>query len=494
MAKKGRKAAPHKKKLNISASPMPLSLSPQLATLASLPPNTDQWLHELKLDGYRIIAFKQGNDVKLMTRNNHNWTSYFINVASEIKKLTINNVILDGEIVLLDENGQSNFQLLQNSIKSHYQKPFIYFVFDILYYDRFNTMSLPLIDRKEILKSIVQNSKISLRFNPYIIGNGKDVFNKMCELGMEGIVSKNINSVYEQKRTRNWVKAKCIKRQEFVIGGYTKPKGGRKYFGSLLIGTYNNKNELTYCGHVGTGFTQQSLDELYEKLQLIKIFSNPFNSIPPDSSKVTWVKPMLLAEVEFTEWTSEGIVRHPSFKGLRMDKSAPEITKEFVTNPNKVLYPKNDITKLDLINYYQAIHQWILPYIINRPLTLVRCPDGHKDCFYQRHMDVKDVSDNIKSIAVKEAKKIDHYIYVNDLKGLLMLVQLGTLEIHPWGSHIDRLEYPDLIVFDIDPSPNVPWSKVVNAAKRIKNHLADYHLRSFVKTTGGERLACGYSD
>lgn len=487
-------------KMNLPSSfiqtTMPTKVKPQLATLTNMPPNTDKWLHELKFDGYRMIAFKNDHTVTLMTRNNNDWTSKFMTIANAIKKLSIKKLILDGEVVMLDENNRSNFQLLQNSLKGKNKIPFVYYIFDIIYYDKFDLKKVPLIRRKKILLTIIsENDNKILRYSSYTRGNGKDIFEKSCQMAMEGIVSKFIDSIYEEKRTKTWLKIKCIKRQEFVICGYTKPGGVRNRFGSLLLGYYNNKKQLIYCGNVGTGFTQSSLDEIYKKLQTNLSSKNPFQSIPTGISNITWVKPQLLCEVEFTEWTSDGMLRHPSFKGLRSDKPVRSIKKEKVmnvkniniTNPEKILYSDDGITKLDLVNYYNEVKKWILPYLINRPLTILRCPDNYHDCFYQKHF-AKYIPKEVMKISIKEKTKTDQYIYIKNATGLLALVQLGVLEFHPWGSSINDVDYPDMVVFDLDPAPDVAWKNVVKAAKLLKKELAKLNLISFVKTTGGKGL------
>lgn len=494
---------------DLSESAFPETISPQLATLVEKPPQGDEWLHEIKFDGYRIIAFKNGKSIKLMSRNNIDWTKNFNNIVAEMKKLSIKQVIFDGEIVLLDENQLSNFQLLQNAIKSDKELPFIYYIFDLLYIDKFNTMSLPLLERKKILECLLPSANQTLRYSDHLIAHGDEIFEKSCGLGLEGIISKNVHSVYKGIRSKSWLKVKCIKRQEFIIGGYLKPQKGRErqYFRSLLLGVFNENNELIYCGNVGTGFTEASLEEIFEELQKNITNKNPFNEKPAGVKNVIWVKPKLVAEIEFTEWTNEGKLRHPSFKGLRNDKKASTVKKETavkkivatppiknklptkISNPDKVLYKEDNITKQDLFNYYDEISDFILPYLKNRLLTLVRCPDDYKHCFYQKHID-NFVPKGLHPFPLKSKheKGVKQYSYLEDKEGLMSLVQMGVLEIHPWGSTIDAIEYPDVITFDLDPAPDVPWKKVVKAAFEIKKHLELYQLTCFVKTTGGKGL------
>jgi len=313
--------------LNLPIKSFPTYIYPELATLAAEPPQGDQWLHEIKLDGYRILAFKK-NTTRLMTRNKNNWTQYFLSIAKEIDKLPVKHIVFDGEVVVLDEEQHSNFQLLQNTIKGDRTRPLVYYIFDVLYFDQYDLRTLPLLQRKSILKQILPDKHPILRYNDHVQGSGKAVFKKACQLGLEGIVSKDANSTYQSKRTRDWIKIKCVQRQEFVVGGFTEPQRSRQYFGSLLLGTYNKNHELIYHGHVGTGFTADSLKSLHRLLIKNQSPKNPFHSRLTGIKRVTWVKPVLVVEVAFTEWTTDGILRHPSFKGVRADKPAKQIVRE----------------------------------------------------------------------------------------------------------------------------------------------------------------------
>lgn len=314
-------------KLALKKSVFPKKINPQLATLIDHPPQNKEWLHEIKCDGYRIVAFKNEKSVTLMSRNHNDWTNKFKRIATEIQKLPIKKIIFDGEIVLLDEKQRSNFQKLQNAIG--HDEPFKYYIFDLLYYDHYNIKPLPLIERKEYLQKILSCYPSELLiYNEHIIGDGNKIFKKACQLGLEGIVAKKINHPYEEKRTKAWLKIKCIKRQEFVIAGYSQPKGARKYFGSLYLGYYDQKGVLQFCGNVGTGFTEQSLSKIFNLLQKSMTPKNPFPIRPKGVTSAIWVQPKLIAEIEFTEWTVEGRLRHPSFKGLREDKQTKKITKE----------------------------------------------------------------------------------------------------------------------------------------------------------------------
>lgn len=489
---------------NLTATPFPDFFKPQLATLVDKPPQGAKWLHEVKFDGYRIITYKNGNDVLLKSRNNKDWTGDLTSVATAIKQLTAKNLILDGEVVLLDEQGKSDFQLLQNAIKNDANAPFIYYIFDILYYDRFDLRELALIERKALLKELLNSDSPTLFYSDHIVDSGLETFEQSCELALEGIISKQVDSTYYSGRSKSWLKVKCLQRQEFIIGGYSPPKGQRGHFGSLFLGVNDKDGNLVYAGNVGTGFSQASLREIFAVLQKNKSAKNPFTTKPPGANSAQWVVPKIVAEVEFSQWTDEGHLRHSSFKGLRMDKKAVDVLREeefsvkkitqehspnqiILTHPDKIIFAEDNISKEDLLSYYEIVADYMLPYIANRPLTLVRCPGNYSKCFYQRHFN-KGTPKELQSVDVTSDDGTEEYIFLNNKEGLLSLVQWGVLEIHPWGSSINHLEQPDILIFDLDPAPDVTWAQVVKAALEVREYLSQYHLESFVKTTGGKGL------
>ncbi len=486
--------------LNLNKKKLPVEVFPQLATLVDKVPPNDNWIHEIKFDGYRLIAHLE-KKVKLLTRGQKDWTSKFPTVKEALENLNLKNTILDGEVVVLNDKGHSSFQLLQHALSEASPDAFmVYYVFDLLYYEGYDLTGLDILKRKALLKnSLSNNTSDIIRFSDHVVGNGEALFQKASQLSLEGIISKEIHSPYCQKRTKNWLKIKCSNRQEFVIGGFTKPQSSRQYIGSLLLGVYKG-DKFIYCGHVGTGFDSSTLKMLYAMFMKNKIPTMPFESVPLISNVAAWVKPSVVIEVEFTEWTEDGILRHPSFKGIRQDKPVKEIKRETkkssskkephfkLTHPDKILFPESKITKLDMAKFYNSISKWILPYIINRPLSLVRCPDGREgQCFFQKHLNTNDHSDD----ALFEAKpnnKNETFIYIKNIEGLLKLVQMNVLEIHPWGAKADKPEKPDFMIFDLDPAPDVPWKKVIEAAFRVKEELEKIGLTSFVKTTGGKGL------
>lgn len=491
---------------------IPAVVSPELATLVVEAPKGEQWLHEIKWDGYRLIGKIYQNEITLLTRRNNDWTHQFPALVRAIKSLRLKDSILDGEVVALDKNNKTNFQILQNSMEDNsLQTDLVYYIFDLLYYDGYSMLNVPLIERKKLLK-IILDSKVlppELKYNDHIIGNGNQVFDNACKYQLEGIVSKRITSHYSERRTKDWLKVKCNRRQEFIIAGYTDPKSSRQHFGALLLGYYDKQNKLIYCGRVGTGFTQQSLKAISAILKKYGQKQNPFTHFPERVTKdIHWIKPTLVAEIEFLEMTDEGVLRHPSFKGLREDKKANTVSLELpqknsstegapranretsnnFTNLQKVLYPDQGFTKGDLVNYYESIADWILPHIKNRPLTLVRCPTGHrKNCFYQKHLN-ETVTTEIKGVDILEHGRYEPYIYINNFKGLMGLVQMGVLEIHPWGSSIKNVELPDRMIFDLDPAPEITWEQLKEGVLLVHEFLNQLKLKNFLKTTGGKGL------
>ena len=507
-------------------SELPKFIQPQLATLVDAIPKGDDWLHEIKFDGYRILCRINEGRVSLLTREAQDWTARFKPLADAANELPVQQALLDGEIVALEKDGTTNFQLLQNSLSQKTTADLVYFVFDLLYIDGQNLTSSPLTERKQILERMLQPktghdvSAALLRYSEHWVGQGEALFNKASQMGLEGIIAKKAAQPYRPGRSRDWLKIKCVKSQEFVIGGFSDPAGSRAGLGALLLGIYDDSKQLQYAGRVGTGFNEKTLRELRGRLDKLTQDLSPFAK--PLSGKeargVHWVNPELVGEVVFTGWTDDGLLRHPSFKGLREDKPAHQIRRENpistskagasssgnpgkgssgnddaiagikLTHPDRILYPDQGITKRELARYYEQIAGWILPHVERRPLTLVRCPEGHqKQCFYQRHTR-ESLDPAIHPIQVKERGSVVSYVSVDSLSGLVALVQMGVLELHTWGSRQERIEYPDRLVFDLDPDASVSWKELKEAAQTLRSRLADLKLGAFVKTTGGKGL------
>jgi bifunctional non-homologous end joining protein LigD len=552
---------------------LPAKIGAELATLVEHAPDSDDWLHEIKFDGFRILSRAQRGKARLLTRNDKDWTERFSVIADAVQKLPVDDVILDGEVVVLLENGTSSFQALQNASSSGQDADLTYFVFDILHLNGYDLRGVNLEERKRVLRAVLGlHGGGRLRFSDHVIGNGVAFHAQACNVGVEGIISKRRDSVYKAARGRDWLKVKCVGRQEFVIGGYSEPGGSRKGFGALLLGVYDGK-DLQYVGRVGTGFNDKLLHDLSKRLKQLEIDEPAFVNPPlgAEARGVHWVDPRLVGEVQFIEWTGDNVLRHPSFLGLREDKDASSVVRESkasltaedkdsstaedadnadnneeqsknlkkttvkksskrttkasakkaassassavikkpavasrtktskggtfdvagvtLSSPDKIYYPGENLTKRDVALYYERIWPWIEPHISGRPLTIVRCPEGYlAECFYQKHADKYMPEGIVHRVRIKETKEARDYLWIDSLQGLLTLIQLGTLELHTWQSHVDKLEKPDRMVLDLDPGEDVVWNRVAEAAVLLKLRLDELDLESFVKTTGGKGL------
>jgi bifunctional non-homologous end joining protein LigD len=510
-------------------APPPAVMAPQKATLVNEPPEGDDWLHEIKYDGYRLLAMVGAGRVRLLTRNGKDWTSKFPRLVEALAALPLSAAVLDGEVVILLPDGTTDFQSLQNILQGIGTGEMVYYLFDLPYYHGYDLSDTPLLARKQLLKRLlgaVAPGHPLLRFSDYIQGNGDIVLEHACRFNLEGIISKRANSGYLQKRSRSWLKVKCLLRQEFVIGGYTEPGGSRTGFGALLLGYYEGKSRLVYTGRVGTGFNEKLLLRLSKRLRDQERNASPFANPPAgrEAKGVHWLAPVLVAEIEFSGWTREGVLRHPSFKGLREDKEPLEVVLEQprplasllsagekqgtpsrrqanktgsssgqvagirLSNPDRIFYPAAGITKEELATFYARISDWILPHLRRRPLSMVRCPQGHEEeCFYQKHLE-EPLPAGLKGVEIREREGTEIYVYIEDLAGLISLVQLGVLEFHPWGARAERVERPDRMIFDLDPGEQTGWPEVIAGALRLRGRLAELGLESFLKTTGGKGL------
>jgi bifunctional non-homologous end joining protein LigD len=477
-----------KDELNINSQitdPWPGIISPQLPRLVSEPPLSSDWIHEIKFDGYRIHSHLRDGICHLYTRSGLDWSNAFPHVLNELSKLKIENAIFDGEIVALDEEGRSHFQLLQNTFKSKKDKGLVFYIFDLLYLNGRDLRNLPLVERKQFLKKIIPKNNQILIYSEHF-EDAKEFFKLSCKLELEGIVSKNRNSSYKSGRSDLWMKSKCTHRQEFVIAGYTKGEGARSDFGSLILGLYEGDN-FNYVGKVGTGFSQVTIKELKKLIKRFEAKSSPFTQ-KKRIKNAHWLKPELVCEVSFANWTNENLLRAPVFKGLRSDKSQNEVLHEKISSPEKILFKQEKITKKMVNEYYQKVSDLVLPFIKNRPLSLVRCPEGTDfDCFYQKHFN-STLPKSFHTVRVKEEKGFRKYISISSPKGLNDLVQLNAFEIHAWNCHDHDLVHPDQFVIDLDPGTGVTWSTIIAAAFEFKMLLEDLGLESFVKLTGGKGL------
>ena len=516
---------------------LPTNLRPQLATLVTEAPSGDEWLHELKFDGYRILGRVQDGRARLVSRNGNDWTANFPSLAAALEALPVSQAVIDGEVAVLLPDGTTSFQALQNALSARDQGELVYFAFDLPYLDGYDLTRARLEDRKAALAALLSNAGSAVRYSAHVVGSGQAFFDNACRMRLEGIISKRRDAPYESRRGASWLKVKCLRRQEVVIGGWTEPSGSRTGLGALLVGVHEPGGGLVFAGKVGTGFTDKVLRDLRRRLDALEQDASQFSPKPKGVGAAHWVKPELVAEVAFTEWTGDGKMRHPSFQGLRADKPAREVVRERetptekvappaepprprrsneprpgpaprsstksgrgkgeaeatvagvrLTHPDRVLYPGQGLTKRGLAEFYESIADWILPHVAGRPLTLVRCPEGvDRDCFYMKHSGVW-APPALRRVKIKEKTKTGEYLVADDLAGVISLVQMGILEVHTWNSLADAVEEPNRIVFDLDPGPAVPFEKVMAGARLVRESLRSIGLESFVKTTGGKGL------
>ncbi|HZK54801.1 MAG TPA: DNA ligase D [Desulfosporosinus sp.] len=491
----------------------------QLAQLVHTPPQGEDWLYEMKYDGYRILAYIEDNSVRLITRNGHDYTKRFQDVASSLVEWASGRaMILDGEMAITDAAGKTDFQALQNYLKNPRTKNLTYIVFDLLALDGADLRGHRLIDRKVTLEALLKAAPEILHYSSHVSRNGKESFRAACEAGMEGIVGKKADSVYSGARNGDWIKLKCDKRQEFVIGGYTLTEKKTSGVSSLLLGVYAG-GELVYAGRAGTGLSAADMKELEGKFAGMKRTEGPFQLAPKPRAKekITWLEPELVAEIKFAEWTADNLLRQASFKGLRTDKNPKAIKKENaeeeilpqlaaqepervmeanrngiiiegikISHPDKVIFANPEITKVEVIRYYAQVAERMLPYVSHRILSLVRCPKGISEtCFYKKHPGPG--SKGIVTMPISTSHgELEDYFYIENTSGLISEAQMGTLEFHTWGSRVDELEKPDLMVFDLDPDEGMELSRVRQGVRDVQNILAELSLNSYLKTSGGK--------
>ncbi|WP_158942436.1 DNA ligase D [Granulicella sp. S190] len=528
--------------IDVPMESLPEFIKPELALQATAPPSGAGWLHELKLDGYRIQARKDGEKVQLLTRTGLDWTHRMKTIAALVDALPVERAILDGEVVVLAENGTTSFADLQAAFQEGVKKPLSYFVFDLLHLNGHNLRGLPLVERKSLLATLLEGGGEFLHLSEHLESDGVAIFEKACDLHAEGIVSKRAASRYSSGRGGSWLKVKCIHEQEFVIGGFTLPSNGTHGVGALLLGYYDGE-KLIYAGRTGTGFTQKTHRVLRNQLEELRQKEIPFERPPAEARRgAIWVKPDLVAQVNFATWTADDLVRQASFKGLREDKPAREVRREELTvtvrareaksashsasaalaakttaskaavkqakivkaakktvsdhaparltHPGKILDTETQLTKQQLADYYWAVASQMLPHIEGRPLSLVRCPEGsEKPCFYQKHVNHL-LPPGITSVDVPDKKtgKMEPYITLSTAEALAGLAQIGVLEVHPWGSRNDDLEHPDRIIIDLDPDAPISWPRLAESAAEVRKAFKALGLESFLKSTGGKGL------
>ncbi len=506
---------------------LPAHLAPELATLVETAPAGAGWLYEVKYDGYRIVARIDQRGVQLYSRNGHDWTARFADIAGDLAALDVGPAWLDGEVCVLDSRGLTSFSALQRVLSDASKGPALYFVFDTPFLQGRDLRALPLTQRREALQRALGklNDRSTLRLSAAVTGSGAEVRAQACKSGLEGVIGKRADSPYRHERTRDWIKLKCRQRQEFVIGGYTPPGGSRHGLGALLLGVHEKNGELRYAGRVGTGFDAATLTALEQKLSRLRTEASPFARPPSGrlARDVHWVQPRLVAEISFAEWTHDGHVRQASFEGLREDKAQTEVTREIargtprvrartrravartgavkvarasppmvlgvkITHSERIVYPDAKVSKLMVAEYYARLAPRLLPYVAGRPLSIVRCPEGTTaQCFFQKHVGGYKIP-GIDVAMIEDSTGRNPYIVANSAKALVGLAQMNALELHVWGAKAATLERPDTMVLDLDPDPELPWATVVKAAQLTRTLLDELGLDALVKTTGGKGL------
>jgi bifunctional non-homologous end joining protein LigD len=494
---------------------LPEFIPPQLASLHDKAPDDPNYVHEAKFDGYRLQARLDHGKVKLLTRKALDWAHKFKPVASAVAQLDAGTAIIDGEVVV-ETNGVSDFSALQDALKNN-KANFVYYVFDLLHLDGADLASEPMTARKEALRGLLGDTNPDgvIRYSDHFEITGAEMLAHACQLNLEGVISKRRDAPYRSGRSDDWIKSKCHQNQEFVIVGYKDASHLKGAIGALVLGFYED-GKLRYAGRSGTGYTMNVARDLWKKLQPLRRDMPAFGKVPEEERgrKGIWVEPKLVAEVEFRGFTAQKHVRHAAFKGLREDKPAPDVVAETpmptatkatksktaspkakakaadgpvrLTHPDRVYWKDGGITKQHLADYYTTVWDHIAPHLVERPLALLRCPEGIEgECFFQKHAAAGLVSERIRR---KKDSQGEELIYVEDLEGLLTLVQAGVLEIHVWGSTIGDVEHCNRIVFDLDPGDGVPWAAVNKAARELRERLDELKLTSFVKTTGGKGL------
>ena len=513
-----RKAA-NKPKAKRAGDIFPASLAPQLATLVERPPE-GEWLYEVKFDGYRIVARITAGEVRLFTRNGHDWTARLPLQAAALAKLGLHDSWLDGEVVVMNEQGLPDFQLLQNAFDIGRSHDILYYLFDAPFINGEDLRETPLEQRRARLKQLLGNTRRTpLRFSADFAARHEDIIESACAMSLEGVIGKRAGSHYVSRRSADWIKLKCRLRQEFVIVGHTKPQGSRSGFGALLLAV-NEDDGLRYAGRVGSGFGEVALKELHQRLQQLARSDSPLahKLSAAQARGVSWVEPQLVGEAEFAEWTREGIVRQASFVALRSDKPASQIVRERprspeqlieptkpakaargkagkavvaevpISNPQRVIDPESGTTKLDLAQFYQGIADWLLPYLDNRPVSLVRAPDGvGGEQFFQKHAERLAIP-NIKHLDPSLDPGHARLMEIDSLPALVGAVQMGTIELHTWGATSDRIETPDHFVLDLDPDPALPWRSMLEATRLTLTVLDELGLDAYLKTSGGKGI------
>jgi len=496
---------------------LPAFVAPCLATLSSKAPDSGKWVHEIKFDGYRIQARLDRGKVKLLTRKGLNWTSKFPTVAAAIAKLPAKSALIDGEVVVEGDDGLSSFSLLQQDLKASRHDRMVLYGFDLMHLDGADLKSLPLVSRKDALAKLFKREPARgvLRLSESLTEAGSTLLRHACKMGLEGIVSKVADAPYRSGRGQDWIKTKCSDRQELVVAGVVPSTVDARAVGALVLSFYE-RDKLHYAGRTGTGFTHEIARSLFRKLKALETAKAPFETIPAEergARKPIWVEPSMVVEVDFHGWTHGERVRQASFQGVREDKAAKDVVREktiavasrresvkrsapiktngasvagvTLTHPDRIYWDDAGITKRELADFYVRVWKWMRPHLVGRPIALLRCPEGASgQCFFQKHARAGIPTEHLHLVP----EKGDKIISIDDLDGLIALVQGGVLEIHTRGTTIGDRESADRLVFDLDPGPGTGWKNVMAAARDVRDRLSALKLKSFLKTSGGKGL------
>jgi bifunctional non-homologous end joining protein LigD len=532
---------------------LPGELRPELATLVDEVPRDDaQWLYEIKFDGYRMLARIEGGRVQLVTRNGNDWTPKLRQLKDALASMELPDGWYDGEIIMPGEGGRSDFQALQGAFDSSRTADLVYYLFDLPYCAGYDLREVPLVERRAVLQRIVQRKpQEQVKFSEVFDAPGQEVLDTACRLGLEGVIGKRRGSAYVNRRSSDWIKLKCGFRQEFVIGGWTEPQGSRTGIGSLLLGVYDSDGKLQYAGNVGTGFNEKTLRDLRGRLDTLAADANPFASNATIPRKPHFVKPQLVAEVGFGEWTRDNRIRHSVFHGLREDKKPGAVIHEQarhdapvdkpakaavvrksskaakasatrgaspaagaakpaakpaargnasaaldatlpsslrVSSPERVVDPQSGLKKIDLVRYYALVTPLMWPHLKDRPISMVRAPDGiGGELFFQKHLDRYKLA-GIEPLDASVFPGHPSMVYVARQEGLLSAAQMNVVEVHTWNGVRTKIDKPDRVTFDLDPGEGVSWAQIQEAAQLVHAFLDELGLANFLKTSGGKGL------
>ncbi|MDK1492676.1 DNA ligase D [Sinorhizobium sp. 7-81] len=494
-------------KLNPGALPgalkgaAPARIEPQLATQTAVPPGSagqrEVWLHEIKFDGYRTMAHLSAGQVRLITRGGLDWTKRYGDLPEAFRRLPCRDAVIDGEIVVPDDRGISRFALLQEALSEGAGNRLVFYAFDLLHLDGWNLMDAPLENRKALLAELLTgqvSARSAIQLSDHVVGDGRGLYDQASEMGLEGIVSKRASAPYQSGRSKTWAKTKALQTGDFVIAGYTRSEAAEG-LAALALGEWVD-GELQYRGKVGTGFDAEMLKQLLARLEPLRAGAAKLEGAPRE---IIWVRPVLTAHIHYSNRTTDNALRHAVFKGLRdveLSTPAPTQRKRFIsdadlasisiTNPTRRLFGRSGPTKLDIAVYYALVGDFMLPHILGRPVSLVRCPTGRaQDCFFQRHPFTGMPASVETFQSTNSEGETKSYLSVGDAKGYLALAQFGVVEFHTWGTVSKRLEKADRVVFDLDPGEGITWREVVEAAVHVRGELEALDLVPFVKTSGG---------